>query len=145
VPGLPSSEVRKTALALAFGACLLSGAAGAAAPATVEPDEAPPGSQVTITGPPGPVALEPIDGANAERLGATIPASGSIVLSVPQAPAGTEYRVVVPGAGEAPVLTVTEKLDERTSALLLGFGFVLLLGLAVGAVVVHRRWRDAIS
>jgi hypothetical protein len=137
--------VRKTALVLSFAAFLVAGSAAGATPAVVEPDEAAAGSQVTITGPPGPVTLEPLDGADAETLAATIPASGSVVLSVPQAPAGTEYRVVVPGAGEAPVLTVTEKLDERTSALLLGFGFVLLLGLAVGGVVVHRRWRDAIS
>ena len=121
------------------------GSAAAATPATVQPDEAAAGSPVTIGGPPGPVTLEPLDGAGAETLVATIPASGSVVLSVPEAPAGTEYRVVVPGAGEAPVLTVTEALDERTSALLLGFGVVLLLGLAVGGVVVHRRWRDAIS
>jgi hypothetical protein len=137
--------VGKTALALALGACLLSGAADAATPATVEPYEGPAGSRITITGPPGPVTLEPLGGAEAETLGSTIPASGTVVLSVPQAPAGTQYRVVVPGAGETPVLTVTEKLDEQTSALLLGFGFLLLLGLAVGGIVVHRRWHEAIS
>jgi hypothetical protein len=145
VPGLPCAGVRKTAVALAFGACLLSGVARAAAPATVEPAEAPAGSRVTVSGPPGPVSLEPLGGTDAETLAATIPSSGTVVLVVPQAPAGTHYRVVVAGASESPVLTVTEKLDERTSALLLGFGFVLVLGLAVGGIVVHRRWREAIS
>jgi hypothetical protein len=80
-----------------------------------------------------------------ETLGSTIPASGTVVLGVPHAPAGTRYRVVVPGAAESPVLTVSDTLDEQTSALLLGFGFLLVLGLAVGGIVLHRRWRDAIS
>lgn len=132
-------------LALLTGALVLTGTAVSATPALVEPDEAAAGSLVTITGPPGPVTLEPLDGVDAETLHATIPASGSIVLGAPQAPAGTRYRVVVGGAGESPVLTITEKLDGTTSGLLLGFGFLLVLALAVGGVVVHRRWRDAIS
>ena len=135
----------KTTLALVLGALVLVGTARPATPALVEPDEARAGTLVTITGPPGPVALEPLDGSAAETLHATIPASGSLVLGAPQAPAGTRYRVVVAGAGEAPVLTITEKLDGTTSGLLLGFGFLLVLALAVGGVVVHRRWRDAIS
>ena len=36
-------------------------------------------------------------------------------------------------------------LSRDTSLLLLGFGFLLVLGLFVAGVVVHRRWRDAIS
>ena len=137
--------MRKTASLLALGALLLAGSAAAATPALVEPTEGPAGSRITITGPPGPVTLEPLGGAASETLGAVIPASGTVVLAVPQAPAGTRYRVVVAGAGEAPVLTVTEKLDELTSALLLGFGLLLVVGLGVGGIVVHRRWRDAIS
>lgn len=132
-------------LALLTGALVLAGTAVSATPVLVEPDEATAGSLVTITGPPGLVTLEPLDGAAAETLRATIPASGSLVLGAPQAPAGTRYRVVVGGAGESPVLTITEKLDGTTSGLLLGFGFLLVLALAVGGVVLHRRWRDAIS
>ena len=54
------------------------------------------------------------------------------------------YRVVVAGESEAPVLEVVA-LSRDTSLLLLAFGFVLVLGLFVAGVVVHRRWRDAVS
>jgi hypothetical protein len=112
----------------------------------VQPDEAAAGATVTIVGPPGPVTLEPLQAEpGLAPVVATIPASGNVELRVPEAAAGTRYRVLVPGAGEAPVLTVTERLDGQTSALLLGFGFLLVIGLAVGGIVVHRRWRDAIS
>ena len=133
-------------LAVALVALVLTGRALAATPAQVEPDEAAAGATVTVFGPPGPVTLEPLDGGpGLAPLVVTIPESGSVEVRVPEVAAGTSYRVLVPGAGEAPVLTVTEKLDGQTSALLLGFGFLLVLGLAVGGVVVHRRWRDAIS
>jgi predicted MFS family arabinose efflux permease len=36
-------------------------------------------------------------------------------------------------------------LSQDTSLLLLGFGLLLVVGLAVGGIVVHRRWRDAVS
>ena len=138
--------MRKTALASAAVALALVGAAAAAAPPTVDPDEAPPGVLVTIAGSPGPVTLEPIDrGPGIDSVVATIGPTGTVAVAVPSVPAGTRYRVVVAGAGEAPVLTVTERLDGRTSALLLGFGLLLVLALAVGGIVVHRRWRDAIS
>jgi hypothetical protein len=69
--------------------------------------------------------------------------SGALETQVPDVPAGS-YRVVVAGEGEAPVLEVTA-LSQETSLLLLGFGLLLVLGLLVAGVVVHRRWRDAIS
>ncbi len=69
--------------------------------------------------------------------------SGALETQVPDVPAGS-YRVVVAGEAEAPVLEVTA-LSQETSLLLLGFGLLLVLGLIVAGVVVHRRWRDAIS
>ena len=133
-------------LAVALVALALTGGAPAATPVQVEPDEAAAGATVTIFGPPGLVTLEPLEGGpGLAPVGATIPASGTVELRVPEVAAGTRYRVLVAGAGEAPVLTVTERLDGQTSALLLGFGFLLVIALAVGGVVVHRRWRDAIS
>jgi hypothetical protein len=36
-------------------------------------------------------------------------------------------------------------LSRHTSVLLLGFGLVLVLALLVAGLVVHRRWRDAVS
>ena len=36
-------------------------------------------------------------------------------------------------------------LSRDTSVLLLGFGLLLTLAFVVAGVVVHRRWRDAIS
>jgi hypothetical protein len=138
--------VRKPRLAVALLALVLAGSARSATPAVVQPDEAAAGATVTIVGPPGPVTLEPLEAEpGLAPVVATIPASGNVELRVPEAAAGTRYRVLVPGAGEAPVLTVTERLDGQTSALLLGFGFLLVIGLAVGGIVVHRRWRDAIS
>jgi hypothetical protein len=52
--------------------------------------------------------------------------------------------VVVSGEPEAPVLEVVA-LSRDTSALLLGFGLVLVLALLGTGLVVHRRWRDAVS
>ena len=133
-------------LAVALVALALAGGAPAATAVQVEPDEAAAGATVTIFGPPGLVTLEPLEGGGGlVPVVATIPESGTVELRLPQVAAGTRYRVLVAGAGEAPVLTVTERLDGQTSALLLGFGLLLVLALAVGGIVVHRRWRDAIS
>ena len=134
-------------LAVVLGALALTGGAPAATPVQVEPDQAAAGATVTIFGPPGLVTLEPLEGGPGliAPVVATIPESGTVELRVPEVAAGTRYRVLVTGAGEAPVLTVTERLDGQTSALLLGFGFLLVIALAVGGIVVHRRWRDAIS
>ena len=68
---------------------------------------------------------------------------GTLAAEVPDVPAG-RYRVVVAGEGEAPVLEVVA-LPRDTSLLLVGFGLLLVLGFVVAGVVVHRRWRDAIS
>jgi hypothetical protein len=87
--------------------------------------------------------LEALDTATAPvPLGVT-DADGTLVAEVPDVPAG-RYRVVVAGEGEAPVLEVVA-LSRDTSLLLLGFGLLLVLGFVVAGVVVHRRWRDAIS
>jgi hypothetical protein len=84
------------------------------------------GAEITVTGTPSrAVVLE------------------SLTAEVPDVPAG-RYRIVVAGEAEAPVLEVVA-LSRDTSLLLLGFGFLLVLGLFVAGVVVHRRWRDAIS
>ena len=99
---------------------------------------------MTVTGTSGSgVVLEALETRTAPvRLG-TIGAAGTLVVEVPDVPAG-RYRVVVAGESEAPVLEVVA-LSRDTSLLLLGFGFLLVLGLVVAGVVVHRRWRDAIS
>ena len=69
--------------------------------------------------------------------------AASALLSTTGLPAG-RYRVVVAGEPEAPVIEVVA-LSRDTSVLLLGFGLLLILGFVVAGVVVHRRWRDAIS
>ncbi len=112
----------------------------------VQPNQASVGEEITVTGPPvRVVVLEPFDTAGGPMpLGAT-GTDGTLVVEVPDVAVGT-YRIVIGGEPEAPVLEVTAaKLSRDTSALLLGFGFVLVLGLFVAGVVVHRRWRDAIS
>jgi hypothetical protein len=68
---------------------------------------------------------------------------GTLTTRVPAVPAG-RYRVVVAGEPEAPVLEVAS-LSRETSGLLLGFGLLLVLVFVVAGVVVHRRWRDAVS
>ena len=97
-----------------------------------------------MTGSPGSaVTLEPLDtDASSVPLG-VVGRQGTLTAEVPDVPAG-RYRVVVAGESEAPVLEVVA-LSRDTSLLLLGFGFLLVLGLFVAGVVVHRRWRDAIS
>ena len=76
------------------------------------------------------------------RLGVIGP-TGTLIAEGPEVPAG-RYRVVVAGESRGTVLEVVA-LSRDTSLLLLGFGFLLVLGLFVAGVVVHRRWRDAIS
>lgn len=112
----------------------------------VQPNQAAVGTAITVTGPAvRTVVLEPFDTTGGPMpLGAT-GTDGTLVVEVPEVALGT-YRIVIGGEPEAPVLeVVAASLDGGTSALLLGFGLLLVLGLVVGGVVVHRRWHDAIS
>jgi hypothetical protein len=110
----------------------------------LQPGNAAVGEELAIDGPPGrAVVLEPLDAAMRPVPLGQIGAQGTLSIRVPDVPLG-RYRVVVAGEGEAPVLEVVA-LSQETSLLLLGFGAVLILGLVVAGVVVHRRWRDAIS
>jgi hypothetical protein len=62
----------------------------------------------------------------------------------PQLPVGVDPT----GVDEAPdpaVLRVLGPAPRRTALLLVFFGVVLLVGLLAAAVVVHRRWHDAVS
>ena len=110
----------------------------------VQPGSAAVGEQISVTGTPGSaVALEALDTSAAPARLGVIGAAGRLVTEVPDVPAG-RYRVVVAGESEAPVLEVVA-LSRDTSLLLVGFGLLLVLGFLVAGVVVHRRWRDAIS
>lgn len=111
---------------------------------SVQPGSAAVGQELTVTGTPAAtVVLEALDTSTKPlRLG-EIGATGTLTTEVPDVPAG-HYRIVVAGESEAPVLEVVA-LARDTSLLLLGFGFLLVLGLFVAGVIVHRRWRDAIS
>lgn len=110
----------------------------------MQPGSAAVGEELTVTGAPSrAVVLEALDVAAAPVSLGTIGATGTLVVEVPDVPAG-RYRVVVAGEGEAPVLEVVA-LSRDTSLLLLGFGLLLVLGFVVAGVVVHRRWRDAVS
>ena len=110
----------------------------------LHPGTAAVGERVTVTGPPGrAVALAPLEAASQPVPVGTIGSDGTLAAEVPDVPAG-RYRVVVAGESEAPVLEVVA-LSRDTSLLLLGFGLLLVLGFLVAGVVVHRRWRDAIS
>ncbi|NUT56811.1 MAG: hypothetical protein HOQ03_12620 [Thermoleophilia bacterium] len=102
------------------------------------------GEEFTIAASPSrAVVLEALDtAAQPVRLGTT-GADGTLTAEMPRVPAGS-YRVVVAGESEAPVVEVVA-LSRDTSLLLLGFGLLLVSGLIVAGVVVHRRWRDAIS
>ena len=110
----------------------------------LSPSSAAVGQEAAVTGAPGQtVVLEAVDTATPPvRLG-VIGSDGTLKAKVPELPVG-RYRVVVSGESEAPVLEVVA-LSRQTSVLLLGFGFLLVLGLFVAGVVVHRRWRDAVS
>jgi hypothetical protein len=111
---------------------------------TLQPGSAAVGANVTVTGTPSrAVVLEALDTATRPAPLGVIGADGTLTVEVPDVPAG-RYRVVVAGEPEAPVLEVVA-LSRDTSLLLLGFGFLLVLGFFVAGVVVHRRWRDAIS
>jgi len=102
------------------------------------------GEEIEVTGTPTrAVVLEALDTALAPAPLGVIGAAGTLTVEVPDVPAG-RYRVVVAGEPEAPVLEVVA-LSRDTSLLLLGFGFLLVLGFFVAGVIVHRRWRDAIS
>jgi hypothetical protein len=102
------------------------------------------GEEFEVTGSPGrAVVLEALDTTSAPVPLGVVGADGTLTAEVPDVPAG-RYRVVVAGEPEAPVLEVVA-LSRDTSLLLLGFGFILVLGLFVAGVVVHRRWRDAVS
>jgi hypothetical protein len=101
------------------------------------------GGDVTVSGTPGRAVLEALDTATGRVPLGAIGRDGTLTVQVPKVPAG-RYRVVVPGEPEAPVLEVVT-LSRDTSALLLGFGLLLVLALLVAGLVVHRRWRDAVS
>lgn len=97
-----------------------------------------------MTGSPGSaVVLEALDSDTRPVPLGAIGAQGTLDVEVPDVPVG-RYRVVVAGESEAPVLEVVA-LSRQTSGLLLAFGVFLVLGLFVAGVVVHRRWRDAVS
>ena len=115
----------------------LSGAVG------VEPNRAAVGQPIAVTGPPGRlVTLQSLEAGGTSVLGQT-DRQGRLATRVPEVPAGN-YRVVVADESEAPVLEVTA-LSRGTSIALLLFGALFVLGVFVAGVVVHRRWREAIS
>ena len=110
----------------------------------MQPGSAAVGERLDVAGPPGrAVVLEALDAPMKPVPLGVIGASGTLASEVPDVPAG-RYRVVVAGEAEAPVLEVVA-LSRDTSLLLVGFGLLLVLGFLVAGVVVHRRWRDAVS
>jgi hypothetical protein len=110
----------------------------------VDPDRAAVGQTVEVSGPAGAaVVLEPLETAASRVALGTTDAQGRLDARVPDVTPGS-YRVVIAGVREAPVLEVTV-LSQGTSVALLAFGLVFVLGVVVAGVVVHRRWRDAIS
>jgi hypothetical protein len=111
---------------------------------TLTPGTAAVGADVTVSGTAGrAVVLEALDTATGPVALGAIGRDGTLTVQVPKVSAG-RYRVVVAGEPEAPVLEVVA-LSRHTSVLLLGFGLVLVLALLVAGLVVHRRWRDAVS
>jgi hypothetical protein len=111
---------------------------------SLQPGSAAVGDEITITGTPArAVVLEALERKTRPVPLGVVGADGTLTAEVPDVPTG-RYRLVVAGEAEAPVLEVVA-LSRDTSLLLLGFGFLLVLGLLVGGVVFHRRWRDAIS
>ncbi|MGZ8783525.1 MAG: hypothetical protein ACXWZB_08520 [Gaiellaceae bacterium] len=116
----------------------------AAAAVTVSPSSAVVGETITVTGSPSRTAVLEALSAPARRVPlGTTGVDGTLRVKVPDVPRGT-YRIVVAGEREAPVLEVVA-LSQGPSALLFGFGLLFLLALVVAGIVVHRRWRDAIS
>ena len=111
---------------------------------TLQPGSAAVGTEITVTATPGrAVVLESLGEPVAPVPLGVVGPEGTLTAEVPDIPAGS-YRIVVAGEPEAPILEVVA-LSRDTSALLLGFGLLLVLGFVVAGVVVHRRWRDAIS
>lgn len=133
----------KTIWTVLAGAFVVATAAAAAPAATVEPAKAAVGATIVVTGAPGDVELEPLDAAGPRYPLGRIGASGQLETVVPQVAPGS-YRVIVADSREAPVLEVVA-LSGQTSAALLVFGVLFLVALLVAGVVVHRRWRHAIS
>jgi hypothetical protein len=110
----------------------------------VHPGSATVGEELVVDGPPGrAVVLEALEAPTQPVALGRIGPQGRLTARVPAVPAG-RYRVVVAGEAEAPVLEVAS-LSRETSGLLLGFGLLLVLVFVLAGVVVHRRWRDAIS
>jgi len=134
----------KTAASIALALLLTAGAA-AAVPVTVDPVRAAVGETITVGGaPPGAeVSLVPLAQAGTPVALGRLGARGTLAVKVPDVPRGS-YRVVVAGSSEAPVLEVIA-LGQEASIALLAFGFLFILVVFVAGVVVHRRWRDAIS
>ena len=102
---------------------------------SLQPGSAAVGDEITVTGTPArAVVLEALETATRPVPLGVVGADGTLTAEVPDVPAG-RYRVVVAGEAEAPVLEVVA-LSRDTSLLLLGFGFLLVLGLFVAGVVV---------
>jgi hypothetical protein len=115
-----------------------------AAAVGVSPDSAAVGEEIVVQGSPGRAAtLEPLEPGGATAPLGTIASDGRLRVAVPEVPHGS-YRVVVAGESESAPLEVLP-LSQETSALLLGLGALLVVGLIAAAWVVHRRWRDAVS
>jgi len=134
----------KTAALLALVALLLPAGAAAAVAVTVAPTRAAVGEPITVSGPPGAeVTLESLDRAGRPVALGLLGPGPTLTTKVPDVPRG-DYRVVVAGSREAPVLTVVA-LGQETSVALVAFGLLFILVVIVGFIVIHRRWRDAIS
>ncbi len=133
----------KTAAVLALAAVLLPAGVAAAVAVRVDPVRAAVGETVTVSGPPGAVSLESLEGAAAPVVLGRLGAGGTVEVKVPDVPRGS-YRVVVAGSREAPVLEVVAR-GQETSVALVAFGLLFILAVLVAGVVIHRRWRDAIS
>jgi hypothetical protein len=133
----------KTAVLIAFAALVTAAGASASVPVSVVPARAAVGETVTVSGPPGDVSLESLERAAPPVPLGRLGPGGTLEAKVPDVPRGS-YRVVVAGMSEAPVLEVVA-LGQETSIALVAFGFLFILGVLVAGVVIHRRWRDAIS
>ena len=133
----------KTAAFIALAALVSTAGAAASVPVSVEPARAAVGEAVIVSGPPGDVLLESLERAAPPVALGRIGPQGTLAAKVPDVPRGS-YRVVVAGSSEAPVLEVVA-LGQETSIALVAFGFLFILAVLVAGVIVHRRWRDAIS
>ena len=95
--------------------------------ASLQPGSAAVGDEITVSGTPArAVVLEALETATRPVPLGVVGADGTLTAEVPDVPAG-RYRVVVAGEREAPVLEVVA-LSRDTSLLLLGFGFLFVLG-----------------